>query len=133
MHYLEEQGLGRHNITVRERPPDILNGSDYAAKGTRLNHIVRWVKRYGDDPPETGTHAGTHTLSEVGIARRDHTKTKRETARSAKGHTRDTPVETKIRVRDTFPPPLKGGMNPTPKSHTPKLEANEDDERPIPW
>ena len=43
-------------------------------------------------------------------------------------------MKRKNRVRDTFPPPFKGGMNPTPNLTPPKLEANEEeDELPIPW
>ena len=104
LHYLEEQGLWRHNITVRTAR-DILNGSDHTAKGTRLNHIVRWVKRYGNDPQNPGERAGTHTLSEVGTQGGTH-EDEKGNAQVSEGTHEGHNSEEKKSGKGHIPPPL---------------------------
>ena len=65
---LKGHGIWRYNVT-NQSAREALNHSTLKAKGTRLAHIVRWMKRYGDDPQdysESGKRAGTHTLSSQG-------------------------------------------------------------------
>ena len=49
VNYLQDQDLWRHNVTTRNAR-DALNHSTLVAKGSRLAHIVKWMKRYGDTP-----------------------------------------------------------------------------------
>ena len=55
LRHLEQQGLGRHNITVRTAR-DALNQSPLTAKTQRLMHIVKWVRQHSDDHSESGVH-----------------------------------------------------------------------------
>ena len=63
--YLQKQGLTRHNIT-NQSAREALNHSTLAAKGTRLTHIVRWVKKYGNDPPDGGKRGGKREKNREG-------------------------------------------------------------------
>ena len=64
--YLQDQGLERHNISVRSGR-DALNQSPLTAKTQRLMHIVKWVRQHSDDHSESGVHVGVHTLSDIGV------------------------------------------------------------------
>ena len=78
VHYLQEQGLWRHNITIRSARA-ALNRSTLMAKTQRLNNIVKWVKQYSDTHSESGDHPGAHTLSSRGDRGGDHNTEKGNT------------------------------------------------------
>ena len=102
VHYLQEQGLWRHNITIRSARA-ALNRSMLMAKTQRLNNIVKWVKQYSDTHSESGDHPGAHTLSSRGDRGGDH-NTEKGNPRSAKGIARGSRRTKGIRVRGPFPP-----------------------------
>ena len=57
VNYLQDQGLWRHNINNRDAR-EVLRLSTLTAKGTRLVHVVKWMKRYGDTAPAEGGKRG---------------------------------------------------------------------------
>ena len=121
--YLEKQGLWRYNISVRDAR-EALNDSALAAKGIRLQHIVKWVKRYGNDPPEVGIHAGIHTLSDLGIHAGIH-ETEKGYTQVSEGIQEGYMTEDKKQGKGHIAPP-RGGEGP-PQNLT------EEEELPIPW
>ena len=105
VHYLQEQGLWRHNITIRSARA-ALNRSTLMAKTQRLNNIVKWMKRYGDTPPppqRQGNAEGNAKRAAEGNAK-GNAKRKRGTCRSEAGNTRGTQNKKRNRVRGTKPP-----------------------------
>ena len=110
VNYLQKQGLTRHNIT-NQSAREALNHSTLAAKGTRLTHIVRWVKKYGNDPPDGGK-------------REKNREGKRE---AEKGNMQVSEGKHEGKgVRETFPPPLGGEWShPIPhRSHQRRRTAH---------
>ena len=120
VNYLQKQGLTRHNIT-NQSAREALNHSTLAAKGTRLTHIVRWVKKYGNDPPDGGKRGGKREKNREG---------KREGKREAeKGNARQKRETRGKQGKGNISPPIGGGNGPTPNP----IEAIKDGELPIPW
>ena len=124
LNYLQDQGLWRHNITIRSAR-DILNKSSFAAKATRLAHIVRWVKKYGNDPSEGGNHEGNRQNAHEGN-REGNREAEKGTAQVSEGNREGTAEKEKKQGKGIIPPPCKGGMN-----HPTILDGEE--ELPIPW
>ena len=89
VHYLQEQGLWRHNVTIRSARA-ALNNSPHAAKQVRLAHIVKWMKRHGDNPPEDRVMPKNGNQGNA----EGNTESKRVTPRSEEGNARVTPPET---------------------------------------
>ena len=122
MHYLEGQGLWRHNITVRDAR-DALNDSIHTAKQVRLAHIVRWVKRYGNDPPEKeGNAEGNAKTQKEGNAE-GNVRREKVTPRSEEGNVRVTPSEPVNQGKGNIPPLFKGGDVPTPNLTPPPTRS----------
>ena len=131
---LQKQGLTRHNIT-NQSAREALNHSTLAAKGTRLTHIVRWVKKYGNDPPRD-TRRETRKTTRRDTRRETRKEPRRETRRETRGkkgkhagQRRETRGKKGNRIRETFLPPNRGENGPTPNP----IEAIKDGELPIPW
>ena len=59
VHYLQDQGLWRHNVTTRNAR-EALSHSTHTAPNIRLNHVVKWMQRYGENSPARKT---AHTQS----------------------------------------------------------------------
>ena len=56
--YLQDvAGLWGHNVT-NPNAREALNDSTLTAKTNRLAHVVKWMKRYGDTPPDVGESRG---------------------------------------------------------------------------
>ncbi len=93
VNYLQDQGLWRHNVTVKSAR-QALNNSTHTAKQVRLAHVVKWMKRYGDTPPEKqGNAEGNANRTAEGNAE-GNAEQKRVTPRSGAGNARETPPET---------------------------------------
>ena len=125
VNYLQDQGLWRHNVTGKNAR-QALNDSTHTAKQLRLAHVVKWMKRYGDDSPESRVSRRvlpdnpTQGIAE-GIA-----EAKRVTPRSEAGIARVSALESTNQGKGTKAPPTRGGLVP-PKN------SEEEDELPIPW
>ncbi len=68
VNYLQEQGLWRHNVTNRSAREFLNSGqaaydSTLAVQNSRLVHIVKWMQRYGDTPPEAAEHGAEREMS----------------------------------------------------------------------
>ena len=55
VNYLQDQGLWRHNVTNRDAR-EVLRLSTLTVQNSRLVHVVKWMQRYGDTPPEAAEH-----------------------------------------------------------------------------
>ena len=62
VNYLQDQGLWGHNVSNRSAR-EVVNLSSLAAQSSRLVHIVKWMQRYGDTPPETAEHGAEREMS----------------------------------------------------------------------
>ena len=112
VHYLQERGLWRHNVTTRSARA-ALNRSTLMAKTQRLNNIVKWVKQYSDTHLESGYHPGAHTLSSRGDRGGDHNTEKGNTQVSEGDH--EGIAETKgDQGKGIISPPYGGEMIPLP-------------------
>ena len=127
VHYLQEQGLWRHNITIRSARA-ALNRSTLMAKTQRLNNIVKWVKQYGDTRSESGDHTGAHTLSSRGDRGGDH-NTEKGNTQVSEGDREGIAENEGDQGKGIISPPYRGGNGPTPNP----IEAIKDGELPIPW
>ena len=95
--YLEEQGLARHNITIRSPPARFSALPLSPRRRTRLAHIVKWIKPYGDTQGDlkleetTGNRGGNRENELTKGIMKGTTKQKREPPRSETGTAREPP------------------------------------------
>ena len=122
VHYLQEQGLWRHNITIRSARA-ALNRSTLMAKTQRLNNIVKWVKQYSDTHSESGDHPGAHTLSSRGDRGGDH-NTEKGNTQVSEGDREGIAENEGDQGKGTIPPPIGGGMVPPQTPSKPSKTAN---------
>ena len=107
--YLEEQGLARHNVTIRSAR-QVLNHSPLTAKATRLVHIVKWIKQYGDTQSHlkleetTGNRGGNRKKSHEG----NH-EAEKGTAQVRDGNHQGTATKKGNQGKGTIPPWGGGG------------------------
>ena len=59
--YLQAQGLWGHDINNRDAR-EVLRLSTFTVQNSRLAHVVKWMKRYGDTPPEVAEHEAEHEV-----------------------------------------------------------------------
>ena len=126
LHYLQDRGFWRDNVTVKSARL-ALNNSPHTAKQARLAHVVKWMKRYGDTPPEKeGNAEGNAKRLAEGNAEGNVTP-KKVTPRSEEGNARVTPSETINQGKGNIPPLFKEGDD------SPQHNPNGEEELPIPW
>ena len=106
VHYLQEQGLWHHNVTNLSAR-EALNHFTLVAKGSRLAHIVRWMKRYGNAPPDAGTRAGTRENSSTGTR-----GVEKGNAQVNEGYAEGHAAKNKKQGKGNIDPPLRGGQYP---------------------
>ena len=131
VNYLEEQGLARHNITNRNAR-QVLSHSTFTAKGTRLVHIVKWIKQYGDIQ---GHLELDETTGKRGGKRENDSEGKREGKRDPeKGNTQVSEGKQQGNIirkgkqdKGNILPPPKGGRFPS------QADKEQKDDLPIPW
>ena len=93
--YLEEQGLARHNITVRGAR-NVINHSNLTMNNQQLVHIVKWIKQYGDIQGHlelgetTAEHEAEHVFHSQTEHRAEHDTEKRNTQVRDPEHERNT-------------------------------------------
>ena len=107
VHYLQEQGLWRHNITIRSARA-ALNRSTLMAKTQRLNNIVKWVKQYSDTHLESGDHTAAHTLSSRGDRGGDH-NTEKGNTQVSEGDREGIAENEGNQGKGIISPPYRGG------------------------
>ena len=131
--YLEEQGLARHNVTIRSAR-QVLSHSTLTAKATRLAHIVKWIKQYGDTQGHlkleetTGNRGGNRKKNYEGNHEGNH-EAEKGTAQVRDGNRQGTATKKRNQDKGIIDPPLRGGSIPSPHSD----EEQKEDDLPIPW
>ena len=100
VNYLQDQGLWRHNVTVKSARL-ALNDSTHMAKQVRLAHVVKWMKRYGDTE---GNAEGNAKTNKQGNAE-GNAESERVTPRSEEGNVKVTPPESVKQGKGNQAPP----------------------------
>ena len=118
-------GLWRHNVTIRSAREFINYDSTLTVSTNHLGRIVKWMKRYGDAPPDAEVHGEVHekTPGEVrGEVREAETR-----YMQVSGAVRQRYTTEKTKQGERYiSPPLRGG-------YVPPRDSEEEDELPIPW
>ena len=123
VHYLQDRGLWRHNVTVKGARQALNDSTKHTAKQVRLAQVVKWMKRYGDTSPEQGNAEGNAKTSAEGNAEGNASQ-KRVTPRSEAGNARVTPSGSTKQGKGNVLPP-SGGNTDTPQDFASSMRGTK--------
>ena len=103
-YYLQNVGLWRHNVTIRSAREFLNYDSTLTVSTNHLGRIVKWMKRYGDTPPDAEVHGEVHETTPEEVHEEVHEAETRYTQVSEAVRERYTAKTKKQGERYIYPP-----------------------------